>query len=264
VAQDAALALGRRGLMKALILSSFVGADPIGGGAQKVALEGLGFETALVPTVVFGRSPAKGGRGRATAIDHFVQMLEDIEAEGFGAADLVITGHFSLPEQVEAAAEALRRSQPRLVVVDPILGDAPKGLYIKPEVAVALEALLLPLAHWITPNAWELSHLTGLAVPDAAAACHAARQLEPDALVTSVPSRDGEIGLLLCGEGPATLIAHPKAASAPNGTGDLVASLFGAGLAQGRSPLEAAEDAARAVAARLMPGRAELRIEPLP
>jgi pyridoxine kinase len=250
--------------MKALIFSSFVAADAIGGGAQKVALERLGFETALVPTVVFGRSPPKGGRGRATDPQHFAQMLEDAEAEGFLAADLVITGHFSHPVQVEAAADALRRATARVIVVDPILGDAPRGLYVKPEVAAALEALLLPLAQWITPNAWELSHLTGLAVPDAAAACHAAHELEPDALVTSVPAGEGEIGLLVCAEDGATLIAHPRLPEAPNGTGDLVAAVFGAELARSRAPVEAATTAARAVAGRLMANGATLRVEPLP
>lgn len=250
--------------MRALILSSFVAADPIGGGAQQLALSARGWEVALVPTVVFGRSPPKGGRGRATDPEHFAAMLDDVAAEGWLDADLVLTGHFSLPEQVQAAANAIRRAPPRVTVVDPILGDAPKGLYVKPDVATALEALLLPLADWITPNAWELSHLTGLAVPDAAAACHAARQLEPPALVTSVPLGEAEIGLLCCEAAAATLIAHPRLPQAPNGTGDLVAAVFGAGLAEGRSPAEAAQAAAEAVVGRLMPSGGALRIEPLP
>lgn len=250
--------------MRALILSSFVAGDAIGGNAQQLALAAMGWKVALVPTVVFGRSPPKGGRGRATDPDHFAAMLADVEAEGWLGCDLVVTGHFSLPEQVEATAGALRRRPPRVTVVDPVLGDAPKGLYVKPEVATAIEALLLPLASWITPNAWELSHLSGLAVTDPASACHAARQLEPPAVVTSVPLGAGEIGLLCCEETAATLIAHPRLPQAPNGTGDLVAAVFGAELAEGRPPAEAAAAAARAVVARLMPSGGELRIEPLP
>ena len=249
--------------MRALILSSFVAGDAIGGGAQQLALAGLGWQAALVPTVVFGRSPAKGGRGRATDPDHFAAMLEDVAAEGWLGADLVVTGHFSHPGQVEAAAEALRRAPPRVLVVDPVLGDAPKGLYVRPEVATALEALLLPLADWVTPNAWELSHLAGLEVGDVAAARHAARQLEPPALVTSVPLGETEIGLLCCRQGAATLIAHPRLPQAPNGVGDLVAAVFGASLAQGRQAADAAADAARAVLERLMPSAGTLRIEPL-
>lgn len=249
--------------MRALILSSFVAGDPIGGSCQQLALARLGWDAALVPTVVFGRSPAKGGRGRATDPEHFAALLEDVAAAGWLDADLVITGHFSLAGQVEAAAQTLRASPPRLLVVDPILGDAPKGLYVKPDVAVALEALLLPLADWTTPNAWELSHLTGLDVVDAASARHAAAQLEPPALVTSVPLGEAEIGLLCCEAGAATLVAHPRLPQAPNGTGDLVAALFGVGLAQGRAPAEAAAGAARAVAEQLMPSYGALRIEPL-
>jgi len=249
--------------MRALILSSFVAADEIGGQVQQQALARRGWRTALVPTVLFGRSPAKAGRGLLTPADHFSAMLEDVAAEGWLQADLVLTGHFSLPEQVEAAAEALRRAPPKLLVVDPILGDAPRGLYVRPEAAAALEALLLPLADWITPNAWELSHLTGLEVADLAQARHAARQLEPPALVTSAPLGEGETGLICCEEAGDTLIAHPRLAQAPNGTGDLVAAAFGAALAEGLPPAEAAAEAARAVLGWLMPSPGALRIEPL-
>lgn len=249
--------------MRALIVSSFVAGDPIGGSHQQLALARLGWDAALAPTVVFGRSPAHGGRGRATDPEHFAALLEDLGAAGWLDADLVITGHFSLPSQVEATAEAIRRAPPRVLVVDPILGDAPKGLYVKPEVAEALEALLLPLADWTTPNAWELAYLTDLEVADLASTRHAAGQLEPPALVTSVPLGEAETGLLCCEGASATLIAHPRLPRAPNGTGDLVAAVFGAALAQGRPPAGAAADAAGAVLDRLTPSHGALRIETL-
>ncbi|MET0294427.1 MAG: PfkB family carbohydrate kinase [Phenylobacterium sp.] len=247
--------------MRALVISSFVAGEAIGGGAQVLALERLGFAAALVPTVLLGRSPAKGGRGLATDPQHLAAMLQDVEAEGFLAADLVVTGHFSHPDQVEAAAAALRRRVRGLVVVDPILGDAPRGLYVRPDVAEAVEALLLPLADWITPNLWELSHLTGLQAADAEAVRHAAAQLEPPALVTSVPAGGGEIGLMLCDGAAGVLLAHPRLPAAPNGTGDLVAAVFGAGLARGDAPLEAALTAVGAVLARLGRPEAPIRTE---
>jgi pyridoxine kinase len=46
-----------------LILSSHVAASPVGGGAQAAALARLGIETALVPTVLFGRHPGLGPPG---------------------------------------------------------------------------------------------------------------------------------------------------------------------------------------------------------
>ncbi len=236
----------------ALILSSFVAASRIGGGAQQYVLAAHKIDPVLVPTVMLGRNPARGSGGQATPPDLFARMLADVEADAlFGLVDLVITGHFSLPEQVEVAAEALARvktaaKRSPVVVVDPILGDEPKGLYVTPEVAQAVASRLVPLADWITPNLWELSHLAGAKIETADAALAAARKLGKPALVTSAPAREGEIGVLLAEADRAWLFAHPRLEKVPSGTGDLVTASFGAGLVSGLSPAVAAERAAQA------------------
>jgi pyridoxine kinase len=238
----------------ALILSSFVAASRIGGAAQQYVLAAHGIDPVLAPTVMFGRSPARGSQGQVTAPDVFARMLADIEADAiFGMVDLVITGHFSLPEQVEIAAGVLGRvreasERPPVMVVDPILGDAPGGLYVRPDVAETVAARLVPLADWITPNLWELGHLAGAPVDDLPGAAAAARRLGKPAVVTSAPARDGETGVLYVDAETATLFAHPKLPKGPNGTGDLVTASFGAGLVEGLAPIAAAERAARAAA----------------
>src|SRR5215218_5224597 len=81
----------------ALILSSFVAAGRIGGAAQQYVLAAHRIDPVLVPTVMLGRSPAKGAQGQVTSPDLFARILADIEADAlFGLVDLVITGHFSL------------------------------------------------------------------------------------------------------------------------------------------------------------------------
>jgi pyridoxine kinase len=236
----------------ALILSSFVAAGRIGGAAQQYVLAAHKIDPVLVPTVMLGRSPAKGAQGQVTSPELFARILADVEADAlFGLVDLVITGHFSLPEQVAIAAGALARvraaSERRpVIVVDPIMGDSPKGLYVKPEVARAVADELVPLADWITPNLWELDWLTGGAITDAASAVAAARKLGKPALITSAPAAEGEIGLIYVDADQATLFAHPRHPQAPNGTGDLVTACFGAALIEGLEPLAAAERAARA------------------
>jgi pyridoxine kinase len=238
----------------ALILSSFVAASRIGGAAQQYVLAAHGIDPVLTPTVMFGRSPARGSQGQVTAPDVFARMLADIEADAiFGMVDLVITGHFSLPEQVEIAAGVLGRvrqasERPPVMVIDPILGDAPGGLYVRPDVAEAVAQRLVPLADYLTPNLWELGHLTGAPIEDLASAAAAARQLGKPAVITSAPTRSGETGVLSVDADAATLFAHPKLPKAPNGTGDLVTASFGAGLVEGLTPLAAAERAARAAA----------------
>jgi pyridoxine kinase len=248
-------------------MSSFVAASRIGGAAQQYVLAAHKIDPVLAPTVMFGRSPAKGAKGEVTGPDVFRRMLADIEADAvFGLVDLVITGHFSLPEQVEIAAGVLERVRAAdragaatgkpMVVVDPIMGDRPGGLYVKPEVAEAIAGRLVPLADWITPNLWELGRLVGEDVLGAAGAIRAVRRLGARALVTSVPAGAGEIGLLYVDEEVATLFSHPMIPQVPNGTGDLVTACFGAGLVEGLAPLAAAERAARAAAESVKAGAA--------
>jgi pyridoxine kinase len=247
------------GVPLALILSSFVAAARIGGGAQQYVLAAHKIDPVLAPTVMFGRSPAKGAQGQITAPDVLRRMLADIEADAiFGMVDLFITGHFSSAEQVEIAAGTIERvsaanrdgafSGRPVMLVDPIMGDAPGGLYVAPEVAQAIAGRLVPLADWITPNLWELGYLAGEEVIDAASAVRAVRKLGTRALVTSVPAGPDEIGLLFVDADEAILFAHPRMPSAPNGTGDLVTASFGAGLVEGLPPAEAAERTARAAA----------------
>jgi pyridoxine kinase len=243
----------------ALILSSFVAASRIGGAAQQYVLAAHKIDPVLAPTVMFGRTPARGGQGEVTQPDVFRRMLGDIEADAlFGLVDLIITGHFSDPEQVEIAAGVIERVRTAerndawgarpLVLVDPVLGDAPKGLYVKHDVAEVVERRLLPLADWITPNLWELGFLADTRLDTAEQARDAVRKLGKPALVTSAPAGEHEIGLLYVDKEEAVLFAHPRHATAPNGTGDLVTASFGAGLVEGRDPRDAAERAARAAA----------------
>src|SRR3954462_8448612 len=94
----------------ALILSSFVAAGRIGGAAQQYVLAAHTIDPVLAPTVMLGRSPAKGSQGQVTPPELFSRMHGDIEADAScGRVDGWITGHFSSAEQVEIAAETLAR-----------------------------------------------------------------------------------------------------------------------------------------------------------
>src|SRR5262249_36853160 len=129
---------------RVLILSSFVAASRVGGSAQAAALGRLGIETVVVPTVVFGRHPGFGAPGGAAIEpERFQSMLDAVEARGaFAALDAVIPGYFASAQQVAAAAETLakvRAASPTAhLIVDPIMGDEARGLYVREPVAEAL------------------------------------------------------------------------------------------------------------------------------
>ena len=224
--------------MRVLILSSFVAASRVGGSAQALALARLGIEPVLAPTVLFGRHPGHGPPGgAAVAAETFEGVLAGIEAQGlFGALDAVITGYFASPEQVAIAADAvarIRAAAPETrIIVDPIMGDADKGLYVREAVAVAIADNLIPRADLVTPNAWELTHVTGRRVRDAASAAAAAAKLGRPALVSSVPA-GGDIGVLYVDGGQGWLATHAPSPTAPKGTGDLLTAFITAALVRG-------------------------------
>jgi pyridoxine kinase len=254
----------------ALILSSFVVANRIGGGAQQLVMAALGVEAFLAPTVLLGRNPARGAAGEAVTPRLFEGLIEGLEAEGlFARADVALCGYFASAAQVGVAADAIARvraASPRVVVVvDPIMGDHPKGLYVPPDVAEAIAARLVPEADWITPNAWELAHLARREVATATDAAAAARRLGARALVTSTLAGEGEIGVLLRDRDAVRLYAHPRRPRAPNGTGDLIAAVFAAGLSHGLAPAVAAEQAA-AITSQMVEaaGEGDLPLETLP
>jgi pyridoxine kinase len=249
-----------------LILSSFVAASPVGGGAQVAALAALEIEAILAPTVLFGRHPGLGPPGGgAVSVDMFEDVLEGIAATGaYAALEAVITGYFADPAQVAAAArtiEAVRAVNPKaLIVVDPIMGDDGKGLYVKGPVAAALAADLVPRADLLTPNAWELGRLTGRVVATPGDALAAARDLGRAVLVSSVPV-GRSIGVLWADEKEAWLACHRRAPSAPNGTGDLLTCLFVAALIGGASPADALETAVSDVASQVLGRDTEISVE---
>ncbi len=238
----------------ALILSSHVAGSRVGGMAQALALAPFGIDPVVAPTVLFGRHPGWGAPGGG-AVDTatFAGVLDGIEANGLLAlTDLVICGYFAFVGQVEVAAAAIDRVRATaarpVVVVDPIMGDEGSGLYVKPDVAEAITALLVPRADWLTPNAWELNRLTGLPVGSAAEAVAAARSLGSNVLATSVPCHEGEIGMVCATAEAAARYCHRQLEQVPHGTGDLVTAVLAAGLLNGGEPFAAAERAARAVA----------------
>jgi pyridoxine kinase len=221
-------------MKRALVISSHVAASRVGGSAQALALAAMGIEPVVVPTVLFGRHPGWGKPGGGPVPrETFEGMLEGVAAQGL-TFDLVLTGYFASTEQVRLAARACSNAK---IVVDPIMGDTGKGLYVRPDVAEAIERELIPLADVVAPNAWELGRLTGVAVEDAASAVDAARRVGKPTLVSSIDCGD-EIGVVYAEPGGAWLASHRRLDVVPSGTGDLLTARFAADLLDDLEPAE--------------------------
>jgi pyridoxine kinase len=230
-----------------LCLSSQVAHGYVGASASRFVLQRLGAEVAVLPTVMLsshaGRSVVKGFEVAESRIE---EMLSALDANGWlDRPDAFLSGYLHTPGQAALTASWLKRLKtrnPRMIaLVDPIIGDEPKGVYTRRDAACALRDRLAPLADVITPNRFELGWLMGSALETQADAALAARRLSRRlALVTSAPGeRPGELANLLISPDEIWRTTVTRRQSAPHGAGDFMAACFLGRVLQGCSPAEA-------------------------
>lgn len=236
-----------------LVISSYVAASRIGGGIAPYVLGPMKVDPVHIPTCLFGRHPGWGPPGGA-AVDAatMAQMIDGAAANGlFSLVDAVVTGHFSHPDQVAVAADAIDRvlAAPRgkahrtaparpWIIVDPVMGDEGPGFYVKEAVVNAIVDKLLPRADIIAPNRWEFAQLVGVnldaphGIEDIAAA--ARRSLPGKSwMISSIPTLGG-VGVAYVDANQIILDDGPRIdGRVPNGTGDLLTLRFAGGLVSG-------------------------------
>lgn len=253
-----------------LCLCSQVVRGYVGGSAARIALERMGHDCWLLPTVILSNHPGHARfAGEQVPPGRLRAMVEALEANGWlGDVDAVMTGYMPSAEHVALAAstvELVRESNPDLTFLcDPILGDDPGGLYIDDDVASAIRDELIPLATIATPNRFELEWLSGKSAKRAKTALAPARGLGPaTVLVTSLTGEDPKsVVNLLVEEKGSFLSSVPKRKDVPHGPGDLMAALFLGGLLNGSSAPDALGRATAGVEAALdaSKGADELRL----
>src|SRR5271156_5166353 len=178
--------------MRLLAFLSEVVSGHVGAGAAVLPLQRLGFEVLLVPTVLLAHHPGhRAFRGRLPPARQLRELVEGLQAIGaIGAIDGVLSGYLGTAENgaVMLAALAGARAQNKELkyLCDPVLGDADRGLYVRPEVAAFLRDGGVPAADMVTPTRFELEWLTDQKVAsleDALAACDALRARGPKTVV---------------------------------------------------------------------------------
>lgn len=217
-----------------LAISSTVVRGHVGNSAAVFALRRLGLETWCLPTIVLSNHPGYSHMAGSPIPPETVRaMVDALAANGwFGEVSAILCGYMPSPRHVATAAAAIDRiraaGRAPLVMVDPIIGDHPKGLYVDEEVAGAIRDELVPRADIITPNIFELGWLSGLGMPSTKADVMAQvdRLSRPATLVTSVPLPSARhISTVLVGDGTAWAAVQTRRPHVPHGTGDLIAAL---------------------------------------
>ncbi len=230
-------------MARVLAISSQVARGHVGLAAIVPALQRLGHDVIALPTILLSNHPAhRTAAGEQVSPDLLQRMLDALDENAWlGEIDAILTGYLPSPEHVRFAADAVRRVRKHSarvrVLVDPVLGDEPKGVYINADAAAHIRDDLVAMADIATPNAFELGWLTSTRIGNAHDATQAARLLPPpQILATSVPAADGVISNVLIDKGTKdVLVAEvPRQGSVPNGTGDLLSALYlGHGLRGG-------------------------------
>lgn len=235
-------------------ISSSVAQGGVGLRVTVPALQALGHDTIALPAIILSSHLGYARVAGATISPETIEaMIEALDANGWlDRADAVLTGYLPSPEHVDVAAALvvrMRRSRPEVpFFCDPVLGDAPDGLYVPDPVAIAVRDKLVPLATYLKPNAFELGFLAGRPVGTVTDAVAAAKALDvPHVLASSIPAGDGTLANVLVSGGRAAFSTVAFDATAPRGTGDLLMALF-AGRVLGTPPAALDEAVSRAVA----------------
>jgi pyridoxine kinase len=225
--------------MAILTIQSAVAYGSVGNAAAAFPLQRLGFEIWRVDTVLFSNHTGYGAwRGMVLEPKLVDEILRGIEDRGVLAdCAAVLSGYLGTIELGAVVLEAVKRvkrANPKaLYCCDPVLGDADRGFFVKPELAEFFRAEAVPLADVLTPNRFELENLTGLRVDrlaTARGACETLLARGPRAiLVTSLDVAEvpaDTAALLAATRDGGWLVRTPRLPIVANGAGDLTAALF--------------------------------------
>ena len=194
----------------------------VGNNVAVPTLQALGWSVVAVPTVILGNTPHYPTmHGGALPIEWFEGYLQDLSARNaLGAVKAVLAGYLGGTAQARALGNWIRILLPEhpglRVVIDPVLGDHDHGIYVDAGLVQAYREHLLPLAHGLTPNAFELEQLTGRLVNDVASIADAARILlgrrtEWVAVTSAAPGKwpDDEMQVVVVTRTHTHVLTHP-------------------------------------------------------
>jgi pyridoxine kinase len=246
--------------MNLLSIQSHVVYGHVGNAAAVFALQRLGIEVWPIHTVQFSNHTGYGSwRGRAFDAGMIRELMQGIGERGvLGQCDGVLSGYLGSAEIGEAVLDGVAQvrsaNHQARYCCDPVIGDVGRGVFVQPGVAEFMRSGAVPAADIVTPNHFELDHLTGRitkSLAEALGAVEAVRAMGPRiVLVTSLLLDDtpaDAIDLLACDDTGRYRLRTPKLPLAVNGAGDVIAALFFAHCLRRGSAADALSHAASAV-----------------
>ncbi|MCQ8240645.1 pyridoxal kinase PdxY [Rhizosaccharibacter radicis] len=228
--------------VKILSVQSWVTFGHVGNAAALFPLQRLGAEVLALHTVQFSNHTGYGSwTGQTFTGATVADLIEGVDARGaLTGLDAVLSGYLgdeTIGDAILAGVARTRVASPgALYCCDPVIGDVGRGVFVRPGIPELLAGRAVPAADILTPNQFELEHLTGAACHGVVDAVGAATRLRASmraggprlVLVTSLSAgiEASEIAMLLVHDGGAVLLRTPRLPVAANGAGDLTAAVM--------------------------------------
>ncbi|MEM8952444.1 MAG: pyridoxal kinase PdxY [Pseudomonadota bacterium] len=221
-----------------LSIQSEVAYGHVGNSAAVLPLQRLGFDVWPVNTVQLGHHPGYGRfSGYHVEAERLAAVLDGVLTQAsLGCCSGMLVGYLGDAVNADPVLRALetvrRRNEDLVFLLDPVIGDDDAGVFVRDRVPAAIEDKLLPYADVVTPNRFELAHLSGLEVSDLGSARLAAERLlerGPRLVVATgldSPDRPDMAAMLAFSHEQHWLVRTPRLARTFNGTGDAFSALF--------------------------------------
>lgn len=216
--------------MKILSIQSSVVHGYVGNRSATFPLQLLGNDVSCINTVQFsthtGYPTIKGQKLNEQDIS---TLFEGLQANGITDFDGLLTGYISA-EGIHALHKISSQLK-SLWVLDPVMGDEERGLYVSPDIPALYKDLMLH-ADIITPNQFELQVLSDMEITDMAsvkAACAKLHSLGVKQIVVTTfrdPIEPEMIKIVGSTNGSMFSVTVPYHSRPYQGTGDLFAALL--------------------------------------
>lgn len=139
-------------------IQNSVGMGFLGNQAVYAVAQALGTRVVHAPTMF---ASAHGGfTGRSSTIADPTQFRRDVAFLVNQRPGLILVGFLPKPQHVDIVATQLRDYK-GIVLLDPVIGDYKKGLFVSQETARLIKEMLVPIAQILTPNRFEAEVIIG-------------------------------------------------------------------------------------------------------
>ncbi|MEJ2374785.1 MAG: pyridoxal kinase PdxY [Pseudolabrys sp.] len=225
--------------MNLLSIQSHVAYGHVGNSAAVFPLQRLGIEVWPVHTVQFSNHTGYGQwQGRVFDADMIREVMAGIAKRNvLGECDGVLSGYMGGVDIgaaiLEAVATVKGANPSAKYCCDPVIGDVSRGVFVREGIPEFMKEKAVPAADVITPNQFELEHLSDGECKTLAQALDAVRALHDMGpavvMVTSLHVEDtpeDTIDLLASDGENRVRLRTPRLQLVVNGAGDAIAALF--------------------------------------